>query len=53
MRTRLSTLCVSMLILAVSCTEKVQMDTHFTSFKQLNTHFKEVANAYKTVPFWV
>lgn len=53
MRTRLATLCVSMLILAVSCTEKVQMDTHFTSFKQLNTHFKEVPNAYKTVPFWV
>jgi hypothetical protein len=29
------------------------MDTHFTSFNQIRKHFKEVPNAYKTVPFWV
>ena len=41
------------IILLASCAEKVQFDTHFTSFKQLNKHFKEVPNAYKPVPFWV
>jgi len=53
MRPRHFFIVVTVLILSGSCADKVQMDTHFTSFRQLSKHFETVPNAYKTVPFWV
>jgi hypothetical protein len=41
------------MILTGSCAEKVQVDTHFTTFKQLYRNFSKVPNAYLPVPFWV
>lgn len=53
MRTTQIVLGLSLLLFFTACNEKVEMDTHFTTFSQLIKHFKEVPDAYKTVPFWV
>ncbi|MCF8227059.1 MAG: hypothetical protein K9J30_14370 [Bacteroidales bacterium] len=42
-----------LLLAFTSCTEKIEVTTHFDSFKLLKKHFREVPGSYKTVPFWV
>ncbi|MDA3823742.1 MAG: glycosyl hydrolase, partial [Bacteroidales bacterium] len=48
-----TTLIIAILGVLVSCNKKIETNTHLNSFSDMSKHFKEIPNAYKTVPFWV